>query len=138
MIKLVETDAEIERCFPVVYELRPHIQPETFSSHIKALMEDGYQMAFKAVDAQIVCVAGFRISHNLFAGKHLYVDDLVTLEPERSKGYGEEMMNWLRDLAIVSECNAFHLDSGVQRHKAHKFYLNQGMDIVCYHFLQKL
>jgi hypothetical protein len=32
----------------------------------------------------------------------------------------------------------FHLDSGVQRHRAHKFYLNRNLDIVCYHFAERL
>ena len=138
MIKIVETDMEIGNCFTVVQQLRPNLVQEKFIVYVKTLMAEGYQLAYKEVNDKVVCVAGFRISHNLFAGKNLYVDDLVTSEDERSKGYGEEMMNWLRDIAIEKKCVVFHLDSGVQRHKAHKFYLNQGMDIVSYHFLQIL
>lgn len=138
MIKIVETDMEIGNCFAVIQQLRPHLIQETFIVYVKTLLAEGYQLAYKKENDRVVCVAGFRISHNLFAGKNLYVDDLATLENERSKGYGEEMINWLRAFAIEQECIVFHLDSGVQRHRAHKFYLNQGMDIVSYHFLQKL
>lgn len=90
------------------------------------------------MQTQVVCVAGFKISKNLFFGKHLYVEDLSTLDSERSKNYGKQMMDWLRNLAIAEGCNAIHLDSGVQRHKAHKFYLNRNMDIVCYHFAERI
>lgn len=138
MIALVKTDEEIDNCFSVVFELRPNLRQDTFRDYIRCLMAEGYQLAYKQENGKVVCVAGFRVSHNLFVGKNLYVDDLVTAETERSKGHGETMMNWLREFAISHECKAIHLDSGVQRFKAHKFYLNQGMDIVCHHFLQAL
>lgn len=101
-------------------------------------MSDGYQLAYFLDETQVVCVAGFKISKNLFFGKHLYVEDLSTLESERSKNYGKQIMTWLRNLAIAEQCNAFHLDSGVQRHRAHKFYLNRNLDIICYHFAERI
>jgi len=45
-------------------------------------------------------------------GKHLYIDDLVTANAEGSKGYGEQLLQWLRDIAVSEGCWFFHLDSG--------------------------
>jgi hypothetical protein len=48
-------------------------------------MSGGYQLAYLRDESQVVCAAGFKISQNLFYGRHLYVEDLSTLESERSK-----------------------------------------------------
>lgn len=142
MIKIAENDQEIADCFQTMKALRPDLAQADFVPLVRELMTYGYQLAYfrdEARDkAKVVCVAGFRISKNLFHGKNLYVDDLSTLDGARSKHYGRQILAWLRNLAIAQGCKAIHLDSGVQRHRAHKFYLNQNMDIVAHHFTEKL
>jgi len=138
MIKLAQNDNEIADCFQVMKQLRTELVEASFVPLVRELMSDGYQLAYLRDETQVVCVAGFKISRNLFFGKHLYVEDLSTLESERSKDYGKQTMIWLRNLAIAEGCSAIHLDSGVQRHRAHKFYLNRNMNIVSYHFAEKI
>ena len=41
----------------------------------------------------------------------------------------------LREQAENAGCDAFHLDSGVQRDRAHRFYFRYGFTISSYHFL---
>jgi GNAT superfamily N-acetyltransferase len=138
MIKIAQTEQEIAACFPVMVQLRLHLQAYSFVEKIRELMVEGYCLAYLEDAERVVSVAGFKIDRNLYAGKHLYVEDLVTCERERSKGYGERMMNWLTEYARCHQCSVIHLDSGVQRHGAHRFYLMQRLDIVSYHFLAKL
>lgn len=138
LIKLAQNDNEIADCFQVMKQLRTELVEPSFVPLVRELMSEGYQLAYLRDETQVVCVAGFKISRNLFFGKHLYVEDLSTLESKRSKNYGKQIMAWFRNFAMAEECGAFHLDSGVQRHRAHKFYLNQNMNIVCYHFAEKL
>jgi len=138
LIKLAQNDNEIADCFQVMKQLRTELAETSFVPLVRELMSDGYQLAYLRDEIQVVCVAGFKISKNLFFGKHLYVEDLSTLDSERSKNYGKQTMVWLRNLAAAEGCSAIHLDSGVQRHRAHKFYLNRNMDIVCYHFAEKI
>ena len=136
--QLAQTDAEIENCFEVMAELRPHIRSTTFVKTIREMEKHGYQLAYIEDQGAIVAVAGFRISTNLIMGKNLYIDDLVTASQTRSKGYGAIMMTWLRDLAKEAGCKVYHLDSGTQRGEAHRFYFRQGMTIMAYHFLERL
>jgi GNAT superfamily N-acetyltransferase len=70
----------------------------------------------------------------LHRGRYLYVDDLVTDESERSKGYGDAIFDWLVNYAKEQNCDQFHLDSGVQRFDAHRFYFRKRMKILAYHF----
>lgn len=137
-IKLVQTDDEIADCYPAMKQLRTELAEDVFVSTVRELMSDGFQLAGLRAENQVACVAGFRISSNLVLGKHLYVEDLATLEVARSRGHGTQMMAWLRSLAKAEGCTVLHLDSGVQRYRAHKFYLNQDMFIVSYHFAQKI
>jgi GNAT superfamily N-acetyltransferase len=68
----------------------------------------------------------------------MYVDDLVTNAADRSKGYGDAMLDWLVEYANAQTCEHLNLDSGVHRFGAHRFYLRKRMDIVCHHFSLKL
>jgi len=137
-IKLATTDDEINRCFNVMFELRPHLQQQSFVSTVRHMQAEGYRLAFIENNAQVHAVAGFRIYTNLFMGKHLYVDDLVTSSSVRSQGYGQQLMTWLKKTAQQSNCNVLHLDSGTHRHQAHQFYFNQGLNIASFHFSEQL
>jgi len=133
-----KTDSEILGCFDVMVELRPHLRRDKFVETVRAMEGEGYQLVFIADQERVVAVSGFRIYTNLFMGKHLYVDDLVTASRVRSKGYGELMVNWLRTRAIEAGCNYLHLDSGTHRGQAHEFYFKQGFTIASYHFSEQL
>jgi GNAT superfamily N-acetyltransferase len=70
----------------------------------------------------------------LYCGKILYVDDLNTDEQYRSKGFGKILLDWLKAEARTQGCGHLHLDSGVQREQAHRFYFREGLTINCHHF----
>ena len=137
-IALAQTDADLLRCFPVVAELRPHFTQEQFLERIRRQREAGRHLAFVEDAGEIRCVAIYRILENLAWGRFLYVDDLVTTEAARSKGWGRRLFAWLVGQARHQGCDQLHLDSGVHRFGAHRFYLRAGMDITCHHFALKL
>jgi len=137
-LRIAKSDEDIAACFGVMSELRTHLEEAAFVDTIRGMQVEGYQLAFIEEDAAVVATAGYRIHTTLFMGKNLYVDDLVTSGNVRSKGHGRAMLNWLRDLALREGCTHLHLDSGTQRHRAHRFYLREGMDIASFHFSEKL
>lgn len=137
-IFLATEDQEIQSCYPVMAELRPHVEPDEFLSRVKRQAEIAdYKLAYY-LDEDVKAVAGFRISECLAWGKFLYVDDLVSKSAERSKGYGGELLDWLIAYARKEGCDQFHLDSAVHRFGAHRFYLNKRMFIEGHHFGLKL
>jgi GNAT superfamily N-acetyltransferase len=134
-IHLAETDAEITACFPTLRQLRQQFAAEQdFLERVRRQQQQGFRLAFVEDHGRAVCVAGFRLVENLAWGRFVYVDDLVTDENARSHGHGEALLNWLIDYARREDCDGLHLDSGVQRFEAHRFYLNQRMAITCHHF----
>jgi len=137
-IALAKTDAEIQSCFVVMAQLRPHLVEAEFVERVRRQQHEGFELAFLMEQKQVKSLAGFRVGNNLAWGKFLYVDDLVTAEDSRSRGYGQKLFDWLLREARKRNCDQLHLDSGVQRFGAHRFYLARRMDITCHHFALKL
>jgi GNAT superfamily N-acetyltransferase len=137
-IRLAITDAEIAACFPVVRELRPHIAEDQFLSRIRRQEKSGFHLGFVEQPEGVVAVAGFRVGENLAWGRFLYVDDLITLPSHRSQNLGSKLLSWLREFAIKEGCAQMHLDSGIQRKDAHRFYEREGMSIASFHFTENI
>jgi predicted GNAT superfamily acetyltransferase len=137
-IALATTREAIQRCFPVMAELRTHLVEADFVARVRRQQEAGYHLAFLTDKKIIKAVAGYRFSESLSWGKFLYVDDLVTAEKFRSCGHGQRLFQWLVKEAKARKCDQLHLDSGVQRFGAHRFYLASRMDIIAHHFSVKL
>ena len=133
-IRIAETDTEIKKCYDTMSQLRSHIKKEEFLPRVKEQAVAGYKIAYIEDEGSVVSVAGFRMNQTLAWGKFVYVDDLVTDEKQRSKHYGDKLIDWLIDYAKENDCKEFHLDSGVQRFSAHRFYFRKGLTISCYHF----
>jgi predicted GNAT superfamily acetyltransferase len=129
---------QIHRCFPVMAELRPHLIEAEFVTRILRQQKEGYQLAFLTDRKIVKAVAGYRYSESLSWGKFMYVDDLVTAEKFRSQSHGQKLFRWLADAAKARGYDQLHLDSGVQRFGAHRFYLASRMDIIAHHFSMKL
>jgi GNAT superfamily N-acetyltransferase len=134
IIRNAETDSSIARCFEVLHQLRPHLEADTFVPRIRKQMERGYRMAFVESSGEVVAVAGYRVAENLAWGRFMYVDDLVTDAIHRSRGFGGRLLERLADIARKAGCDQLHLDSGIQRLDAHRFYEAHHMESTGYHF----
>lgn len=130
--------AETHLAYTTLLELRPHLPPlEAFVARVNSVQRaEGYRLigAFVAGNAEAVAAAGFRTLHTLAWGYILYVDDLITQEAQRNVGHADSLMQWLIAEAQRLGCDQLHLDSGVQRHVAHRFYFAHSMRISAYHF----
>jgi GNAT superfamily N-acetyltransferase len=133
-IQTAETVDDIVRCFDVIHELRPHLTLEHFVAQVGRQRAEGYRIAFLEADGEVQSAAGFRQMETLAWGRIVYVDDLSTQPGARSQGHGGALIDWLIAEAKRLGCGQLHLDSGVQRFAAHRFYLRKRMDITCHHF----
>jgi GNAT superfamily N-acetyltransferase len=137
-VREAKTDAEIAGCFAVMAELRPKLVEADFVARVRVQMEQGFRLAFVADGGEVVAVVGFRVSEVLVSGRTLYVDDLVTAERMRSRGYGKTLLGWLEAEARALGCETFSLDSGTHRQEAHAFYFREGMRVTSFHFAKGL
>jgi GNAT superfamily N-acetyltransferase len=138
-VRNLSSDEGIKATFPVMSQLRHHLNEGEYLATVRRMeTSDGYRLAAVFEGEWACCVAGYRFMELMAYGKVLYVDDLVTDEAARSRDFGGRMLGWLADEARGNDCERLHLDSGVQRHDAHRFYFREGMKISSYHFVRDL
>lgn len=134
-IAFAESDDDIRSCYPVMRQLRTGLGESEFLQHVREGAEtQTYRLVFAEVAGRVAGVAGFRLGKSLAWGKFLYVDDLVVDAGLRSRGYGAELLSWLAAFAGERGCAQLHLDSGVQRTRAHSFCLEHSMTLSSHHF----
>ncbi|MEI8593584.1 GNAT family N-acetyltransferase [Photobacterium sp. Hal280] len=133
-VHFLEDNQDVPFVLDVLRQLRPQYDSAALQAQITKQMAQGYQVVYVKSGDQVMGVAGFVVSEKLAWGKAIYVDDLVTAEQHRSKGVGECLIHWLKAYAKAQGCQQLHLDSGVQRFAAHKFYLREGFHIASHHF----
>lgn len=114
IVKIMKSDSEIMATLSTFKQLRPHLTEDIFLEKIKRL-QDNYAFNLVAVieNNEVKAAAGYRITESLAWGNYFYVDDLITNETNRRKGYAKILWDWLIGQAKLNECEQFHLDSGV-------------------------
>lgn len=130
-----EMDASI---FPVMVQLRPHLEFESFIADLAEVRREGGRM-IGALDGE-TCLgcAVFRPQFRLALGHIVYVDDLVTDETRRSSGVGKALIAHIEEEAKRVGATWVILDSGVQRERAHRFYFREGFSITSFNFKKPL
>jgi GNAT superfamily N-acetyltransferase len=124
--------------YPVMKELRTELTEAEFEERYAAGYEDGYRLVAIFDGDQCRAAAGYRFFTNFVSGRHLYIDDLVTVSSWRSHGYGRLLNKYLVELARKERCSCVMLDSGVQRRDAHRFYFREGYTIHSFHFARMI
>jgi GNAT superfamily N-acetyltransferase len=112
-VRELSSDREIAGAFPLMRELRDRIREERFVTEVRRQQVEGYRLYGLFDGNRLVALAGVRRTHTLSRGEHLFVDDLVTANGERGKGYGRELMRWLARRAREDGLERIHLDSRI-------------------------
>ncbi len=136
MIKNLNSKDEIMDAFPVMSQLRTHLDINTYVELVMEAMEKEQYKLYALVDSdEIVAVVGFQPMITLYYGRYIWVCDLVTDASKRSFGYGEELLVFVEEWAKEYKYECVALSSGLQRTKAHRFYEEKmGYDKVSYVF----
>jgi len=138
-IDIAESEKELEACHTVMRQLRPHLALRDFITQVLRQQEEtGYRIAYVRESDRVMAVAGYLFRETLADGYFLNIDDLVTDEAIRSKGYGAALIRWLIAQAVSNKCTGVQLDSGVQRFDAHRFYDREAFEKTAHHFAHLL
>ena len=133
-VKFLEKDADYKAVLEVLLQLRPQYSLDALSAQIDKQQLHHYQLVYVKSSHGVLAVAGFSVGEKLAWGKHIYIEDLVTNAKYRSRGVGQFLLDWFKTYARANNCEQIHLDSGVQRFAAHRFYLREGFNIASHHF----
>jgi GNAT superfamily N-acetyltransferase len=136
----LRTPDELRRAWPVMRELRGHLDEARWLELMDVMGADGYRLlSLQDDDGSILALAGIRVATNLYYGRHVWVYELVTTEAARSKGHGAAILGHVEELAVADGCEMVALSSGLQRTDAHRFYEDRmGYDKVSYTFTKRV
>jgi ribosomal protein S18 acetylase RimI-like enzyme len=127
-IALASHEADIAACWPVMRQLRPDISEQAFVPFVRRLAEQqGFELAHLKSGGMVLAVAGLRQGEWLAGGRYLEIEDLVTAEEARGRGWGGQLFDWIAVLAKERGCRHLRLVSRTSREAAHRFYRSKGM-----------
>ncbi|GAB3071276.1 GNAT family N-acetyltransferase [Salinicoccus sesuvii] len=119
----LDTEEEIRLAFPVMHQLRTHLNEPDYVELIKEAKDtDNYVMYALFNNNRIAAVVGFKPMITLYYGRFVWVCDLVTDVDLRSKGYGEKLLRFVHEWAKQNGYTSVALSSGLSREAAHSFY----------------
>jgi ribosomal protein S18 acetylase RimI-like enzyme len=97
--------------YPLIAQLRPHLDADQFVSQVRRQSHTGYELAAAFRDGRVVGLLGMRPVHTLTRGPHLHVDDLVVDESERKSGAGRALMDYAEADARARGMTSVFLDA---------------------------
>lgn len=139
LISIIRTRQELEKCYPIMKELRPHLKFDDYISiYDQAHRADGYEIVALMQNQQIVALMGYRILYDYVRGKHLYIDDLVTTQKMQSQGFGAELLQYAEQIASQEACHILRLCTGIENERGVLFYEKNAWTKRAYAYTKKL
>lgn len=135
---------ETATAFAALSVLRPMLNDiNGFVEQINQIQRtQGYRLLgiFEEGKTNAVAVCGFREETNIVSGRHLHIDDFITVPQSRGRGYATMLLDEVRRIAEAAGIKQIHVDSNVssERTVAHRLYFKHGFEIGAYHFVYRL
>lgn len=132
-------DDGLAQTWSVMAQLRPHLSEADYVATVGRMrVTDGFRIFAAMRDGAFVGVAGVRPMELLYCGRILQIDDLVVSDAERSTGVGKALVDHVKAVARTEGRGEVHLDSGLARAEAHRFYDREGFERLGYHFRMRI
>jgi len=129
---------ELETVWEVLSQLRVELSYKEFEDLVYEMRDREYKMFGLFEGEELVTYAGGSIQTNLYHKRHLFLDELVTYDSVRSRGYGDAMLEYLSNYAKMAGCERVVLTSGLAKEEAHKFYEKKGFTKASFIFVKEI
>jgi GNAT superfamily N-acetyltransferase len=128
----------IDSIAPFLRLLNPKTRKNVLIKRLNDLRATDYKCAGVYHDSKLIAVSGMWVLNKIYAGKHIEPDNVVVHPDYRSKGIGTMLLNWIHAYACEIGCLTSELNSRITNSNGNKFWMNQGYEIVGFHFIKKL
>lgn len=124
---------------PLVYKLNDlKVTEACLKQRFSEMIHQNYECAGIFDDDKLIGVCGLWYCTRHYSGKsaeadHVYIDDGY-----RGQGLGKKFFDWIYKYLIDKGIETIELNTYVSNNPSHKFYYNEGFNILGYHFLKKL
>jgi len=117
-------------------QLRPALDAD-YPAQIERMIGEGARLVQLVDEGEVRAIGLWRVFETTYCGRRLEIEDLVSSEAHRSRGYGAALLCWFDARAVALKCPTTTLHSAVHRDRAHRFYFREGFHILGFHFSRK-
>ena len=136
-VRLIPTN-RLSVILPLVKILNPGIEEDLLARRLEEMPGQGYRCAGAYQNEQLVGICGLWVTTRFYCGRMIEPDNVVVHPDFRSLGVGQKLMAWVYDYARAESCEVAELNSYVGSPRSHKFYFNEGFQVLGFHFQKKL
>jgi hypothetical protein len=136
--KIIEK-SEINSIIPLVQKLTNYkYSDEILKERFAEMVTQNYECAGIYEGDKLIGISGMWYCTRHYAGKSMEVDHVFIDDGYRSLGLGKQFFSWIYEYVKAKGYNSVELNTYVQNYPSHKFYYNEGFEILGYHFFKKL
>ncbi len=130
---------DIEKVVPLVYKLNEKkTSIKVLKQRFSEMITQNYECACIFDGDKIIGVTGLWYCTRHYSGKSVEVDHVYIDDNYRSQGLGKQFFEWIYNYTKNKGYESVELNTYVQNYPSHKFYYNDGFEILGYHFFKKL
>ena len=137
-IKVITTVADMLNQFSLIKQLSPDVSAAQYEAMLKDMIKCNYKQAVAYLNEIPIGVCGFWINTKIYSGKYVELDNVVIDTQYRNYQIGQQLCNYVIQLAAKEGCKVAMLDAYLKNEKAHQFYERNGFQTKGYHFIKKL
>lgn len=136
--KILSKDS-ITSVVPLVEKLNNYKVSKTeLTMRFLEMAEQNYECAVIIDKENIIGVCGIWFCTRHYSGKSAEVDHVYIEDTYKGQGLGKHFFNWIYNHVKQKGYNIVELNTYVSNTRSHKFYMNEGFEILGYHFFKKL
>ena len=130
---------DINLIIPLVEKLNDYkISKSLLEERFSEMITQNYECAGVFDKNILIGVCGMWFCTRHYVGKSIELDHVFIEKEYRGQGVGKHFLAWIYEYAKNKNCKTIELNTYVQNSLSHKFYFNEGFEILGYHFLKKL
>lgn len=131
--------SEINSIIPLVQKLTNYkFSDLVLQERFAEMVSQNYECAGVYDGDTLIGVSGMWYCTRHYAGKSMEVDHVYIDDAYRNKGIGKQFFKWMYDYVKAKGYTSVELNTYVQNYPSHKFYYNEGFEILGYHFFKNL
>lgn len=125
-VREARSDADYHKAFPIVRQLFPHLDMQTYARRVFVARATGYRMFVAEIKNEVVGIIGMMPTHNIHDGFVAYIEHVVVDQKYRGKGYGTQLIKFAENRALEEGCKLIELDTDIGAEHAERLYEKNG------------
>lgn len=137
-IREARSDDDYHRAYPVLKQLIPNLDIQTYAERVFVARATGYRMFIAESDDSVIGIIGVIHTHNLHDGFVTYIEQVVVDSRHRGLGIGASLLSFAEKRAKEEGCSWIELDTEMGEDKAELFYAKNGYEVTGKYHSKKL